>query len=217
MQASMLLMNFHNRAMHEGTIPEEWFINADNTTKETKNTIVANFIIWLLLNMEGSPLWCVTCIYQIVGHTHNKLDRCFGLIKHALQGQSYYSKEALQDIVKTRVRGISIDFAHLENVWDWRLMEKQCNMPRIKYMHRVHALCFFRAGGSILVKWKQYLTSADWSRPVVIVPAHLAKSIADWRPPRIENEFDPKFVTSNLNWLRKLGVALSETTGDKPK
>ena len=86
MQASTFLMNFHNRVMQEGTVPEEWFINADNTTKETKNTISANFVIWLLLNVADTPLWSVTFLYQIVGHTHNKLDRCFGLIKHALQG-----------------------------------------------------------------------------------------------------------------------------------
>ena len=45
----------------------------------------------------------------------------------------------------------------------------------------------------------------------MIVPAHLAKRIADWRPPRVCPRFDPKFVTANLTWLHKLGVALSET------
>ena len=77
----------------------------------------------------------------------------------ALKGQSYYSKEAMQEIVKTRVRGISMDFAHLENVWDWKLMESGCSLPHIKYMHRIHTLSFFRVGGSVAVKWKQYLTS----------------------------------------------------------
>ena len=104
-----------------------------------------------------------------------------------------------------------MDFAHLENVWDWKLMKDQCKMPHIKYMHRIHALCFFRVGDTIAVKWKHYLTSPDWSRPVVIVPAHLAKGIADWRPPRIPQQFDQKFVTSHLTWLHKLGVALAET------
>ena len=88
MQASTLLLNFHNRVMQEGVIPEEWFINADNTAKETKNTITANFAIWLLLNMADTPLWSVTFVYQIVGHTHNKLDRFFALLKMALQGIS---------------------------------------------------------------------------------------------------------------------------------
>ena len=87
MQASTFLLNFHNRVMQEGVIPEEWFINADNTSKESKNNITANFVIWFLLNMRGTPLWSLTFLYQIVGHTHNKLDRCIGLIKQALQGQ----------------------------------------------------------------------------------------------------------------------------------
>ena len=130
------------------------------------------------------------------------------------EGQSYYSKEILQELLKARVRGVSLDFAHLENVWDWKLMESRCKMPHIKYMHRIHALCFFRVGDTVAVKWKQYLTSPDWSRPVVIVPAHLAKDIADWRPPRIPQQFDQKFVTPHLTWLHKLGVALAETPGE---
>ena len=90
-------------------------------------------------------------------------------------------------------------------------MESQCQMPHMKYMHRIHALSFFRVGDTVAVKWKQYLTSPDWSRPVVIVPAHLANHIADWRPPRVPNQFDQKFVTSHLTWLHKLGVALADS------
>ena len=123
----------------------------------------------------------------------------------SLEGQTYYSKETLQNLLTARVRGISLDFEHLDNVWDWKLMESQCKMPHLKYMHRIHALSFFRVGDTVAVKWKQYLTSPDWSRPVVIVPAHLANHIADWRPPRVPYQFDQKFVTSHLNWLHKLG------------
>ena len=53
MQASTFLLNFHNRAMQEGVIPEEWFINPDNTVKESKNTITANFIILVAVEFEG--------------------------------------------------------------------------------------------------------------------------------------------------------------------
>ena len=120
----------------------------------------------------------------------------------------------MQEVVTSRVRGISIDWAHLENVWDWKLMEVQCKMPHIKYMHRAHALCVFRTGGCIAVKWKQYLTSPDWSRPVMLVPAHLAKNIADWRPPKVAKQFDPKFVALNVAWLHKFGMALLEARSD---
>ena len=126
-------------------------------------------------------------------------------------GQTYYSKDALQVILAAKVRGISLDFAHLENVWDWKLMESQCKMPHLKYMHRIHALSFFRVGDTVAVKWKQYLTSAEWSRPIVIVPDHLANRIADWRPPRVLNQFDQRFVTSHLTWLHKLGRALADS------
>ena len=77
MQASTLLMNLHSRVMQERVIPEEWFINADNTSKETKNNVCIDFAIWLLIQLAGTPLACITFLYLIVGHTHNKLDRFF--------------------------------------------------------------------------------------------------------------------------------------------
>lgn len=39
MQSSILLMNLHKVVLSEGHLPEEWFIEADNTPKETKNQI----------------------------------------------------------------------------------------------------------------------------------------------------------------------------------
>ena len=77
MQASTLLLNLHDRVVQEGDIPEEWFINADSTSKENKNNCCIGFIIWLLINLDDTALWSVTLIFLIVGHTHNKLDRFF--------------------------------------------------------------------------------------------------------------------------------------------
>ena len=37
MQSSVILQNLHEVAMHEGHLPEELNIGADNTPKETKN------------------------------------------------------------------------------------------------------------------------------------------------------------------------------------
>ena len=87
-------------------------------------------------------------------------------------------------------------------------------MAHIKYMHRIHALCIFRVNGSIYAKWKQYLTSPDWSRPILIMPAESANKIAEWCPPTILQAFQPGFITSCLNWLHKLGLALSERPSD---
>ena len=49
-------------------------------------------------------------------------------------GQSYHSKGTLQDLLKARVRGVYLDFAHLGNVLDWKLMESQRKMPHMKYI-----------------------------------------------------------------------------------
>ena len=34
-------------------------------------------MIWLLINLDDTKLWCITLLFMIVGHTHNKLDRFF--------------------------------------------------------------------------------------------------------------------------------------------
>ena len=43
MQASAILLNLHQVVLSEARLPEEWFVNADNTLKETKN----NFHDWI--------------------------------------------------------------------------------------------------------------------------------------------------------------------------
>ena len=51
MQASTILLNLHDRATKEQVIPEEFFINADNTAKETKTT----YALFCHLAIDQSP------------------------------------------------------------------------------------------------------------------------------------------------------------------
>ena len=117
MQTSTLLMNLHDRVMQEKVLPEEWFINPDNTCKETKNNICIDFVVWLLINLDGTSLWSVNFVYMLVGHTHNKLDRFFSMLKKATQGQTYFTREDLLRVLKDGIRGYRFDFTHLTDVW----------------------------------------------------------------------------------------------------
>ena len=88
-------------------------------------------------------------------------------------------------------------------------MESLRKMPLIRCTHRIHALCFFRVGDTVAVE--AGLSSPDWSRQVVIVPAHLANDIAANRPPKVLHQFDQRFGISNLSWLHKMKVALTQS------
>ena len=131
MQASTLLMNLHDRALQEKVLPEEWFINADNTYKETKNNQCMHFMMWLLINLEGTSLWRVNFVFLLVGHTHNKLYRFFSIVKKALQGHTYFTREDLIRRLHEGIHGLTFDFAHLTDVWNWYAMQKACDMPHI--------------------------------------------------------------------------------------
>jgi len=59
-------------------------------------------------------------------------------------------------------------------------------------MSKGHDLNFYRSKGGIYIKWKHYLTSEEWSRPVLIVPAHDMARIASWRQAVIDLTFKEK-------------------------
>jgi len=77
MQCSAVIKNLHDVAESEGHLPEEFFIGADNTWKETKNQCMFWFLVWLLCVLDGTPLWKISMVFLMVGHTHDALDRFF--------------------------------------------------------------------------------------------------------------------------------------------
>ena len=78
-------------------------------------------------------------------------------------------------------------------------------------LERVHTIHIFRQQGCVCVKWKQYMTSDSWSRPIVLIPPHLMQTVAALRPQRVPQAFRADFVTANLAWLQTLEVMLAES------
>ena len=55
-------------------------------------------------------------------------------------------------------------------------MEADLGLPVLKGLRRVHAVNFFTHQRAVFVKWKHYLTSDTWSRPVMLIaPADVEK------------------------------------------
>ena len=54
-----------------GVLPRTLVIQADNTYKETKNTITIWGAIWLMLQLEGTRLEAVEFVFLLVWHAHD--------------------------------------------------------------------------------------------------------------------------------------------------
>ena len=71
MQMSTFLLNFHEAVMLEKRIPEELYLGADNTTKETKNKYGCWWCMWLMCIMlfYDLPMHSICLCFLLVGHT----------------------------------------------------------------------------------------------------------------------------------------------------
>jgi hypothetical protein len=70
-------------------------------------------------------------------------------------------------------------------------------------------LNFFRNGG-IWVKWKQYMTSQEWSKPFLLIPESDITRVAAWRVAQRPQFF--KKPHSKIAWLNKFEVSIADAT-----
>ena len=212
MQMSTLTLNLFEAVALDRNMPEELLINTDNTAKETKNNICMWWMIWFLCVCEDNrlPLWSMLLINLIVGHTHSKCDRFFSRIRAALNGHDYYTMEQMIEIVVKALRGFNVHFAHLNSAWSWRDELKTLGLPEFKGLRRVHCINFFRGEGGIWVKWKQFMTSTEWSTPLLVVRPACVHWIASFRPTQRKQDFKADHKNDLLNWLMKFKDSLSD-------
>ena len=74
-----------------GNLPRRLFVQADNTPKETKNTIVLFAAAWLLAQLQHTRLQSIEFGYLVVGHTHDLIDAIFAHTSNALHGEDVLS------------------------------------------------------------------------------------------------------------------------------
>ena len=117
MQASLLFKNFHAKVLATRVVPEALVISADNTPKETKNSIVYVWMIWMLCCFRSTPLWRIRTVYKLVGHTHSHCDRLFSRVKASLMGKSYFSEEQMAEVIIPTLRSYNLQWNHTELHW----------------------------------------------------------------------------------------------------
>ena len=149
--------------------------------------------------------------FLIVGHTHDKIDRFFSRLRVALRGHDYFTVCQMMDILRNGLPTFDFTHSHLSRLWNWKALER-FDIPPLVGMARTHAICFFRSNG-IWVKWKQYLTSEEWSRPVMLLAQHEMAEVAAWLPESTPLGFSDKEKQKKLAWLDKLEILLADASG----
>ena len=102
-------------------------------------------------------------------------------------------------------------WSHLHTVWNWKGLES-FDIPPLVHLSRVHAVNFFRSNG-IWVKWKQYMTSEEWSTPVLLIPPHEIQSIAAWRPQVTPHQYSDMDQRGKMTWLEKFEAQMHDASG----
>ena len=210
MQFSTVLLNFWEKVLAENRVPEKWSIGADNAPKEQKNKYFVWGLIWPICVTQSTPLWSTTMLFLIVGHTHDKIDRFFSRHRVALRGHDYFTRIEMFEILRNRLPVLDLTHCHLSRIWNCKALQR-FDLPPLVGMARVHAICIFRYNG-IWVKWKQYLTSEEWSRPVMLVPQHEMAAVAAFRPELIPQGYTGKKKKPKLAWLN-LEIMLPDVSG----
>ena len=90
-------------------------------------------------------------------------------LRVAIAGRDYYTVAGLMKLIVDGLPGFNVRHSHLHTVWGWKDMEDDLPLPDLKRLRRVHALNFFTHRGAVFVKWKHYMTSDTWSRPVCVI------------------------------------------------
>lgn len=208
MQASLLFKNFHAKVLATRVVPEALVISADNTPKETKNSIVYVWMIWMLCCFRSTPLWRIRTVYKLVGHTHSHCDRLFSRVKASLMGKSYFSEEQMAEVIISTLRSYNLQWNHLGASLDFESLKRLLGIE-IHHLRNVHDLEVFRTSGGIYCRWKQYLSDELWSRPRLIISGENMATVASARPPHIKHKFTEDAKGKFQDFLNKIEMQLS--------
>ena len=102
-----------------GMLPRRVFVQANNTGKETKNTIVVWAVVWVLVHLKHTRLESVELGYLMVGHTHDLVDAVFAYVNRALHGIDLLSLPELFDHLQGAMKTPPM-WKHLRDVYDFK-------------------------------------------------------------------------------------------------
>lgn len=213
-QASLLLEVVVMIIRSMGRLPSRLIIGADNTYKETKNTIVLFFLAWLLTNTIGTGLQYVEVAYLMAGHTHGPVDAFFSYLMRSLHGQSYPTLEKMMGLAQSKMK-FPPYWAHARDVYEWKEGRPQwcrINSQNVRGIGYPHAFRLqIDRSGACIIETKRWLTDPQWSPPQMLLNSQGMQDLRGWDPPHVVPNFDRGAQNDRhperdgiLSWLDRL-------------
>ena len=205
MIASMMVDFLQEAVAIKGMLPRRLFIQADNTVKETKNTISLFGAAWLLAQLRGTRLHCIEFGYLVVGHTRDLMDAMFAYISKALAGRDFYRLEEMMALLQSIMKSPPF-WKHLRDVYAFNEAQpEKLGSKRVKGITQPNNVrVFWGTDGSILVQSKHWLTSPEWGEAMVLVEQSEVQALSQLYPNIVQPAWEEGFVRKSEAWFGKL-------------
>ena len=205
MVASLMLDVLEEAVGIKGQLPRRFFIQADNTVKETKNTIALFAAAWLLIQLKGTRLTCIEFGYLVVGHTHGLIDAMFAYISKALAGRDFYSVEEMVAILQNTMKNPPF-WKHLRDIYSFKdAQPHSLSSKRVKGISQPNNVrIFWGSGGNLLVQSRHWLTSESWGEALVLLDQTEVIQVGQLFPEIVEPAWDESFLTKSEAFFQKL-------------
>ena len=215
MICSMMVDVLVEATTHLGCLPKRLVFQADNTPKEIKNTITLATAVWLLAQLQHTRLQVIEFCYLVVGHTHDLIDAVFAFVSRALHAKDVLSLPDMFSQLNAKMKRPPM-WKHLRDVWGFKdSRPKRLTADTIKGITLPnHVRVFWSQDGSICLQAKRWITSAEWSKPVVLCEASEVPGVREWWAPPLTPSWPHGFVPSCLTWLDKLQGLLEQSGRD---
>ena len=194
-----------------GQLPRRFVIQADNTAKETKNTITLSAAAWLMAQLQHTRLEQIEFCYLVVGHTHDLIDATFAFVSKAVCGHDVLSLPDFFSLLNRKMKNAPL-WKHLRDVFAFKECQpaflKSKTVKGITGPH--HVRLSWGRDGSINVQSKQWLTSEEWSKPLCLCNDQQVRELRRLSYPAVPPEWPQGFPASSVTWLQKLQNLLTQ-------
>ena len=207
MIASLMLSVLQDATAILGMLPRRFVIQADNTAKETKNTITLSAAAWLLAHLQHTRLETIEFCYLMVGHTHDLIDAIFSFVNRALFACDVLSIPHLFTQLEGGTMKNPPVWKHLRDIYNFKdARPHHLTADVIQGIAAPHHFqVFWGRDQSINVRCKRWLTSPEWSSPLMLcTPSQVDDLRRDMWPSIVEPAWDASFQSSALNYLNRL-------------
>lgn len=126
-----------------------------------------------------------------------------------MAGKDYFTLPDMMDIISKALKNQNIHWGHLDKQWDFTSIRTGIGVE-FHRLRNAHSLCFTRTASGVTVRWRQWLTDSEWSRPLLVLDAVRMQQVCQaMRPPELELAFPEATSNGIKSFLDKLDLLLA--------